>query len=113
MQGAVPPILGYLAVTADTKGRLAFALIAGMRRTMAAVTGNTLPCNHRLMLDLVPAHLDFDIRMAIEADLAWFVFDEAVLLGPVRAVTDEAFALGKRRMGSFFSFFLDQVLMAC
>ena len=113
MQGAIPPILGHLAVTAETNGRLAFALIAGMRRTMAAMTGNTLPCNYRLMLDLVPGHLDFDIRMAIEADLSWFVLDETGLLSAVLAVTDEAFAFSKRRMGSFFSLFVNQMLMAC
>ena len=113
MQGAVPPILGHLAVTAETNGRLAFALIAGMRRTMAAMTGNTLPCNHRLMLDLVSAHLDFDIFMAIEADLSRFVLDETGLIGGVGGVTDKAFAIGKRRMGSFFSLLANQFLMAC
>lgn len=113
MQSAVAPVLGYLAVTAETKGRLAFTLIAGMGRTMAAVTGNTLPFNDRLMLDLVTVHLGFDIRMAIEADLSRLVLDETGLFGTVGAVTDEAFTIGKRRMGSFFSLFINQLLMAC
>jgi len=113
MQGTVAPVLGYLAVTAETNGRLAFTLIAGMGRTMAAMTGNTLPFNDRLMLDLEPGHLGFDIRMAIEADLSWFVLDETGLIGAVCAVTDEAFAFGKRRMCSFFSLLVNQMLMAC
>jgi len=113
MQGTVAPVLGYLAVTAETNGRLAFTLIAGMGRTMAAMTGNTLPFNYRLMLDLVPGHLGFDIRMAIEADLSRLAPDETGLFGAVGAVTDEAFTIGKRRMGSFFSLFVNQLLMAC
>ena len=113
MQSSVAPVLGYLAVTAETKGRLAFTLIAGMGGTMSAMTGNTLSFNDRLMLDLVTRHLGFDIRMAIEADLSRLVLDETGLFGAVGAVTDEAFTIGKRRMGSFFSLFVNQLLMAC
>ena len=111
VQSALPPILGHLAVTAETKGRLALALIAGMRRPVAAVAGHALHRSRGLMPDLVTAQLSRDVRMAVETDLPWLVLDQISLLGGVGAVAGEAVALCKGGMGALFRPFASQILM--
>jgi hypothetical protein len=111
MSRAVSPILGHLAVTTETQGRLALLLVAGMRRTMAAVAGDTLQFSRRLMLEPVSANFGLDLRMAVEAYFSRLAFDEISLIRSMRAVAVETIALGKRRMGGFFQLFPDQIIM--
>ena len=112
MQCAVLPVLGHLAVTTETKGWLAFTLITGMRRTMTAMTGNTLTFGNRFVLYLMPAHFGLNFRMTIKTDLPWLLFNEIGLVGAVTSMTYETFAFGKRRMGCFFPLFAPQRFMA-
>lgn len=109
---AFPPILGHFAVAGQTKGRLPLFLVTGVGRAMAAMTGHALLFLGRFMLELIPTHLGFYLRMAAETNFPRLAFDEMVLIRTMRTVTSETIALGKRWVGGFFQLFPDQFIMA-
>lgn len=78
---------------------------------MAVVADGALHFGHRFVLDLVPAQLGLDVGMATEAELTRLALDEFGLIGPVRAVTGEAVAVGKRRMGGLLCLAGGQLLV--
>jgi len=78
---------------------------------MTVVTGHALHLCHRIMFDFVITDFGFDIRMAVETDLARLTGDEVSLIGAMSAMTHAALPFGKWRMCSLFSTFSNQILV--
>lgn len=79
---------------------------------MTTVAINTLSLGHGFMLVFETCHRCLDIIMAFQAHLAGLLFQEQLLVGAVRSVTDSTVALGEWRVNICFRLLFNQALVA-
>jgi hypothetical protein len=83
----VTPVLCHFTVTAKTKSRLALDLVSSVKCTVATVTSNTLPLQHRFMLKLVPSRFGCHLFMTVQTNFSWLTFEKFILVGTMGDMT--------------------------